>query len=70
VSLRRVGGRGQVGGGAQILESTRRVDTIVLDKTGTVTTGRMGSSLVTAPTQCPQVSPVTGKVWVLMWFSL
>ena len=32
--------------GPQILESTRRVDTIVLDKTGTVTTGRM--SLVEA----------------------
>ncbi|SDE54392.1 Cu+-exporting ATPase [Mycolicibacterium neoaurum] len=27
--------------GPQILESTRRVDTVVLDKTGTVTTGRM-----------------------------
>jgi P-type Cu+ transporter len=27
--------------GAEILESTRRVDTVVLDKTGTVTTGRM-----------------------------
>ena len=27
--------------GPQILESTRRVDTIVLDKTGTVTTGKM-----------------------------
>ncbi|MGX6606920.1 heavy metal translocating P-type ATPase [Micromonosporaceae bacterium Da 78-11] len=27
--------------GVEILESTRRVDTIVLDKTGTVTTGRM-----------------------------
>lgn len=27
--------------GSQILESTRRVDTIVLDKTGTITTGRM-----------------------------
>ena len=32
--------------GPEILESTRRVDTIVLDKTGTVTTGRM--SLVEA----------------------
>ncbi len=32
--------------GPQVLESTRRVDTIVLDKTGTVTTGRM--SLVDA----------------------
>jgi Cu+-exporting ATPase len=28
--------------GPEILESTRRVDTVVLDKTGTVTTGRMG----------------------------
>lgn len=27
--------------GAEVLESTRRVDTVVLDKTGTVTTGRM-----------------------------
>ncbi|MEB0222549.1 HAD family hydrolase, partial [Pseudomonas sp. AB12(2023)] len=27
--------------GPQVLESTRRVDTIVLDKTGTVTTGQM-----------------------------
>jgi Cu+-exporting ATPase len=28
--------------GPEVLESTRRVDTIVLDKTGTVTTGEMG----------------------------
>ncbi|MFD0557982.1 Cu+-exporting ATPase [Stackebrandtia endophytica] len=28
-------------GGPQVLESTRRVDTVVLDKTGTVTTGSM-----------------------------
>jgi Cu+-exporting ATPase len=28
--------------GPQILESTRRVDTVVLDKTGTVTTGHLG----------------------------
>ena len=28
--------------GPQILESTRRVDTVVLDKTGTITTGHMG----------------------------
>ena len=32
--------------GPQVLESTRRVDTIVLDKTGTVTTGRMTLSNV------------------------
>ncbi|MDV8015532.1 heavy metal translocating P-type ATPase [Rhodococcus sp. IEGM 1241] len=35
--------------GPQILESTRQVDTIVLDKTGTITTGRMSvDSIVTA----------------------
>ncbi len=34
--------------GPQILESTRRVDTIVLDKTGTVTTGRMSVGSVYA----------------------
>jgi len=34
--------------GPQILESTRRVDTIVLDKTGTVTTGRMSLAAVVA----------------------
>ncbi|AXY50661.1 copper-translocating P-type ATPase [Rhodococcus ruber] len=32
--------------GPQILESTRRVDTVVLDKTGTVTTGRMSVAAV------------------------
>jgi len=32
--------------GPQILESTRRVDTIVLDKTGTVTTGKMKVSAI------------------------
>jgi P-type Cu+ transporter len=34
--------------GPEILESTRRVDTIVLDKTGTVTTGRMALAQVAA----------------------
>ena len=33
--------------GPEILESTRRVDTIVLDKTGTVTTGQMSLQVVT-----------------------
>ncbi len=33
--------------GPEILESTRKVDTIVLDKTGTVTTGRMSLTEVT-----------------------
>ena len=40
--------------GPQVLESTRRVDTIVLDKTGTVTTGRM--ELLT-------VVPAAGNCW-------
>ncbi|RLU96771.1 copper-translocating P-type ATPase [Streptomyces griseocarneus] len=36
--------------GPEVLESTRRVDTVVLDKTGTVTTGRMRlAKVVTAP---------------------
>ncbi|MCY1695156.1 heavy metal translocating P-type ATPase [Curtobacterium sp. SL109] len=34
--------------GPQVLEATRRVDTVVLDKTGTVTTGRMTVHRVTA----------------------
>ncbi|MDT3397819.1 heavy metal translocating P-type ATPase [Streptomyces sp. B1866] len=34
--------------GPEVLESTRRVDTVVLDKTGTVTWGRMGLVEVTA----------------------
>ncbi|WP_394329298.1 heavy metal translocating P-type ATPase [Nocardiopsis sp. CNR-923] len=33
--------------GPEVLESTRRVDTVVLDKTGTVTTGRMALTGVT-----------------------
>ncbi|WP_106396371.1 heavy metal translocating P-type ATPase [Actinocorallia populi] len=36
--------------GPEVLESTRRIDTIVLDKTGTVTHGRMSlAAVVTAP---------------------
>ncbi|MGY1684538.1 heavy metal translocating P-type ATPase [Geodermatophilus sp. SYSU D00867] len=34
--------------GPEVLESTRRVDTVVLDKTGTVTTGRMSLAGVVA----------------------
>ncbi|WP_411145522.1 heavy metal translocating P-type ATPase [Streptomyces sp. x-80] len=34
--------------GPEVLESTRRVDTVLLDKTGTVTTGRMSLAEVTA----------------------
>ena len=40
--------RGTLIGGPEVLEQTRRVDTIVLDKTGTVTTGRMELSGVVA----------------------
>jgi Cu+-exporting ATPase len=40
--------------GPEVLESTRRVDTIVLDKTGTVTTGKMSLvEFVAAPGQDP-----------------
>ncbi len=35
--------------GPQVLESTRAVDTIVLDKTGTITTGRMSVVEVSSP---------------------
>ncbi len=35
--------------GGQVLESTRRVDVIILDKTGTVTEGRMEATEVVAP---------------------
>ncbi|GLE54179.1 carbonate dehydratase, partial [Mycobacterium montefiorense] len=36
--------------GPEVLESTRKVDTIVLDKTGTVTTGKMAlADVITAP---------------------
>ncbi|MFI0741199.1 heavy metal translocating P-type ATPase [Streptomyces sp. NPDC021100] len=36
--------------GPEVLESTRRVDTVILDKTGTVTTGRMAlHEVITAP---------------------
>ena len=40
--------------GPEVLESTRAVDTVVLDKTGTVTTGRMSlADLVAAPGEDP-----------------
>ncbi|MHA6781737.1 heavy metal translocating P-type ATPase [Pseudonocardia saturnea] len=41
--------------GPEVLESTRRVDTVVLDKTGTVTTGKMTLlDVITAPGQDPE----------------
>ncbi|WP_104178283.1 cation-translocating P-type ATPase [Cryobacterium sp. Y50] len=45
--------------GPQVLESTRRVDTIVLDKTGTITTGRMTLSSV-VPHECGPVDELLG----------
>jgi Cu+-exporting ATPase len=38
--------------GPEVLEATRRVDTVVLDKTGTVTTGRMALAGVEAAPGC------------------
>jgi Cu+-exporting ATPase len=50
--------------GPEILESTRRVDTVVLDKTGTVTTGRMALvDVVPAPgTTVDEVLGLVGAV--------
>ncbi len=50
--------------GPQVLESTRRVDTIVLDKTGTVTTGQMSLHQVIAADgeDCDQVLRLAGAL--------
>ena len=50
--------------GPEVLESTRRVDTVVLDKTGTVTTGRMTvQDVVAAPGEDPaEVLRLAGAV--------
>ncbi|ROZ86487.1 cation-translocating P-type ATPase [Gordonia sp. OPL2] len=44
--------------GPEVLESTRRVDTIVLDKTGTVTTGEMTLDAVTVVGESPDEQTV------------
>lgn len=43
--------------GPEVLESTRTVDTVVLDKTGTVTTGRMALVDVVVASQTGQTDP-------------
>ena len=49
--------------GPEVLESTRRVDTVVLDKTGTVTTGRMTlRHVVAADGDADQVLRLAGAV--------
>jgi Cu+-exporting ATPase len=50
--------------GPQVLESTRRIDTIVLDKTGTVTTGRMSvaGEFLAAGTDARQLLRLTGAL--------
>jgi Cu+-exporting ATPase len=50
--------------GPEVLESTRRIDTVVLDKTGTVTTGTMTLlDVVTAPDEQPdQVLRLAGAL--------
>lgn len=49
--------------GPQVLESTRRVDTILLDKTGTLTTGRMQLvEVIPADGSADQVLQVAGAV--------
>ncbi|MDR0283802.1 MAG: heavy metal translocating P-type ATPase [Propionibacteriaceae bacterium] len=46
--------------GPEILESSRRIDTIVLDKTGTLTTGRM--AVVEDSVQCTEVRRVAAAL--------
>ncbi len=48
--------------GPEVLESTRQVDTIVLDKTGTVTTGRMALVDVVADGVSEEVLRLAGSV--------
>ncbi len=50
--------------GPEVLESTRRVDTVVLDKTGTVTTGQMTlhSVVTTADTDESEVLRIVGAL--------
>ncbi|MEV6940891.1 heavy metal translocating P-type ATPase [Streptomyces sp. NPDC051172] len=50
--------------GPEVLESTRRVDTVVLDKTGTVTTGRMTlhEAYAVAGTDAKEVLRLAGAV--------
>ena len=43
--------------GADVLEDTRRIDTVVLDKTGTVTTGEMTSSTSPLSDASPRTRP-------------
>ncbi|MBW9094203.1 copper-translocating P-type ATPase [Microbacterium jejuense] len=49
--------------GPEVLESTRTVDTVVLDKTGTVTTGRMSlvDVVVAEPARTPVADPNNGE---------
>ncbi|WP_237572278.1 heavy metal translocating P-type ATPase [Mycolicibacterium lacusdiani] len=46
--------------GPQVLESTRRIDTVVLDKTGTITTGRM--TVVAAHPADPELLELGGAL--------
>jgi Cu+-exporting ATPase len=50
--------------GPEVLESTRRIDTVVLDKTGTVTTGRMSllAVVTTADTDTDEVLQLVGAL--------
>ncbi|HEX4832178.1 MAG TPA: heavy metal translocating P-type ATPase [Trebonia sp.] len=48
--------------GPEVLESTRRVDTVVLDKTGTVTTGRMTLTSVLVPGGAHPAGPGAAEV--------
>ncbi len=47
--------------GPEVLESTRRVDTVVLDKTGTVTTGRMTLKRVYVAGDAPRAAVTSAR---------
>ena len=48
--------------GPEVLESTRTIDTIVLDKTGTITTGRMSlAGVAAAPGEDPDRAAAAGR---------
>jgi Cu+-exporting ATPase len=50
--------------GPEVLEQTRRIDTIVLDKTGTVTTGDMRVASITPVSATAQIDGVTeAELW-------
>src|SRR5688572_3408493 len=55
--------------GPEVLESTRKVDTVVLDKTGTVTTGRMSLVDVVVPSRVEVGAGVGTQADDVLWIA-